>query len=202
MHSLNHGREGRVTSAQPSVRGKHGLELSGGVRSPKREPRRGADRRAHPHGCAAAARTGGWRHSSVRPGHWLDAPVGAPPPSGFPGEESKLRSARLGRNAPRERCRLLVSRHPEVRAKGAPRRMRPRWRRCSGRRPSRLADFVGERLRMTGNKEWPSSRPSPACGRRSSKRRGRGPLHHLAAQGGPPPAQAGEDAEGNVYAKR
>ena len=83
VHSLNHGRGGRVTSVRPSVRGKHGLELSGGVRSPKREPRRGAGRRAHPHGCAAAARTGRWRHWPVRPGHWLDAPVGAPPPSGF-----------------------------------------------------------------------------------------------------------------------
>ena len=45
----------RASSPFASTVRKRGPKLSGGVRSPKREPRWSAERRAHPAGCAAAS---------------------------------------------------------------------------------------------------------------------------------------------------
>ena len=69
---------------------KRGPRLSGGVRSPKREPRWSAERRARPKRmvCASEPSVARFRaRSAFRRqrlfawrGQWLDAPVGAPPP--------------------------------------------------------------------------------------------------------------------------
>jgi hypothetical protein len=69
--------------------------------------------------------------------------------------------ARAQRAAPREGGRLPVHRHPEVRAAGAPRRMRPRRR---GRRPSRLASLAPQDDGIWRRENGSACSPRPACG--------------------------------------